>query len=144
MRLATLLVISLLAAATGCRLSSRAPKPNWVADFKKADSILIRSHDNQYVISDAETISRLRNIYENARWKPYWHTLPGNLDDQRIDLQYGDTRLRHFSYAGSLWETESYTENRTAELSDSDAQWIESLFAHVPNGSSPGTAEKAK
>ncbi|XZE52881.1 hypothetical protein SH139x_004588 [Planctomycetaceae bacterium SH139] len=144
MRLARLLIIPLLVAAPGCQLSSRAPNPQWVADFQKSDSILIRSHGKQYVISDTETINRLRNIYEDAKWKPYWHTLPGNLGDRTIDLQDGDTKLRHFSYTGSLWETESYTENRTAELPDSDAQWIASLFARVPNDASPETAQKAK
>ena len=67
MRFARLLIIPMLVAATGCQLSSHAPNPQWVADFQKTDSILIRSHDNQYVISDAETISRLRNIYEKSR-----------------------------------------------------------------------------
>ena len=144
MRLAILLIVPLLVAVPGCLLSSRAPNPQWVADFQKADSILIRSHDNQHVIADSETISRLRSIYENAKWKPYWHTLPNNLGDRTIDVYNGGNKLRHFSYTGSLWETASYTENRTAELSDSDAQWIESLFAHVPNDVSSEAAERAK
>jgi hypothetical protein len=144
MRFARLLIIPLLVASPGCLLSSRAPNPHWVADFQKTDSILIRSHGSQYLISDAETISRLRNIYENAKWKPYRHTLPGNLSDRTIYLQDGDAKLRHFSYTGSLWETESYTENRTAKLSDGDRQWIESLFALVLNEVSTETSEKAK
>lgn len=144
MRLAILLFVPLLAAVPGCLLSSRAPNPQWVADFQKTDSILLRSHDNQHVIADWETISRLRSIYENAKWKPYWHTLPGDLGHRTIDLYDGDNKLRHFSYTGSLWETESYTENRTAELSDSDAQWIESLFARVSNDVSSEAAERAK
>jgi hypothetical protein len=133
MRLARLLIIPFLVAAPSCQLSSRAPDPQWVADFQKTDSIVIRVHGRQHLVSDAQTISRLRSIYENAKWKPYRHTLPGNLGDRTIYLQDGDTRLRHFSYTGSLWETESYTENRTAELSDGDRQWIESLFALVLN-----------
>ena len=144
MKVARLLIILLPFAAHGCQLSSHAPNPQWVADFQKANSILIRNHDNPYAISDAETINRLRSIYENAKWKPYWHTLPGNLDDRTIDLHDGDTKLRHFSYTGSLWETESYTENRTAELADTDARWIESLFARVPDHESRAAAEKAK
>ena len=72
------------------------------------------------------------------------NTLPGNLGDRTIDLQDSDTTLRHFNYTGSLWETESYTENRTAESSDSDAQWIESLFTLVPDGETPATPDKAK
>ncbi|HBE66437.1 MAG TPA: hypothetical protein DDX19_27530 [Rhodopirellula baltica] len=137
MRLTMPIIIPLLAAAFGCQFSSHAPNPQWLADFQKTDSILIRNHDQQHVIADAEAVNRLRNVYENAKWKPYWHTLPGNLGDRTIDLQNGETNLRHFSYTGSLWETESYTENRTAELSDSDARWIESLFALVPDGESP-------
>ncbi len=144
MRLARLLITPFLVAAPGCLLSSRAPNPQWVADFQKTDSILIRGHDRQHLISDAETISRLRSIYENAKWKPYRHTLPGNLGDRTISLQDGGARLRHFSYTGSLWEAGSYTENRTAELSDDDRQWIESLFALVLNEESTETFDKAK
>ncbi len=144
MRLARLFIIPLLAAAPGCQLSSHSPNPQWVADFQKTDSILIRVHDTQHAILDTETIKRLQDIYENAKWKPYWHTLPGNLGDRTIDLHDGDTKLRHFSYTGSLWETESYTENRTAELSISDAQWIESLFAQFPVDESYENPERAK
>jgi len=144
MRLARLLILPFLLAATGCLLSSRAPNPQWIADLQKTDSILIRSRDKEHLISDMETINRLRSIYENAKWKPYWHTLPGNLGDRTIRLQDGDTRLKHFCYTGSLWECGSYTENRTAELSDSDRQWIESLFARVPDEASAETSGKAK
>lgn len=144
MRIARLLTIAVFVAGVGCLLPSSAPKRNWVADFQKTDTILIRTHNEQYQIADAKTISRLRSIYENAKWKPYWHTLPASLTDRTIELLDGDTKLRHFSYTGSLWETESYTENRTAELSHSDAQWLESLFADVPINASSEASKKAK
>jgi hypothetical protein len=115
----------------GCRLASNEPNPQWLIDFQRTKSLLIQNHNVERAVSDSETISRLQSIYANAKWKPYWHTLPGNLGDRTIDLLDGETPLRHFSYTGSLWETDSYTENRTAELSGTDRQWIESLFAVV-------------
>lgn len=144
MRFAILLTIPLLMAAPGCQFATRAPSPQWVADFRNTDAIVIRRNNSQNTISDVETITRLRRIYESAKWKPYWHTLPGNLGDRTIDLHRGDTKLRRFSYTGLLWETDSYTDNRTAELSESDAQWIESLFARVPTDTSSEAAEKSK
>ncbi len=144
MRLGRLLMITFLVAAQGCLLSSRSPNPQWLADFQKTDSILIHSHGKKHRISDAETINRLRSIYENAKWKTYRTTLPGNIGDRTIGLQVGDTRLRHFSYTGLLWETGSYTEIRTAELSDHEMQWIESLFDLIPNEGATETSDKAK
>ncbi len=130
----TATLLTALVAVTGCRMASNAPNPQWLVDFGKADAILIRQSKQQIAVADAETINRLQGIYANAKWKPYWHTLPGHLDDRTIDLLDGENRLRHFSYTGKLWETKSYTENRTAELSETDRQWIESLFSAVPDG----------
>ncbi len=144
MKLAALLIAASLISVSGCQFSSHAPNPQWLVDFQNTDSILIRNHDDQCVISDAETISRLRKIYENAKWRPYCHTLPGDLGDRTIELLDGKTSLRRFSFTGSLWECKSYTENRTAELSDSDVQWIESLFALVSVRRSPPAPEAAK
>lgn len=141
MRYATFLIVALFAGFAGCQLSSDRPSPQWLTDFNNTDSIRIRRHDDQLVISDSKTIDRLRSIYENSEWKPYRHTLPGHFGDRTIDLQDGETTLRQFSYTGSLWETESYTENRTAALSSSDSQWIDALFARVPEGESPATME---
>lgn len=144
MRMATLAIVLPFLTFSGCQLSSPGPDPHWLVDFHNADSILIRNHHSQREISDAETVNRLRTIYENAEWKPYWHTLPGNLGDRTIELLDGETKLRQFSYTGTLWETESSTENRTAKLSDADAQWIESLFALVADGESSALHDKSK
>ena len=139
---ATLLIAHI--AVTGCRMASHEPKPQWLADFGSADAISIRKQQQQRVVSDAETIARLKDIYANVEWKPYWHTLPGNLNERTIDLLDGENRLRQFSYTGALWETESYTENRTAELSETDRQWIESLFSAVPESDTSPNPELAK
>lgn len=140
----TATLLTALVAVTGCRIASHAPNPQWLADFEKADAIMIEKHNQQVVVSDAEKINRLKDIYASAKWKPYWHTLPGHLNDRTIDLLDGEHRLRHFSYTGTLWETESYTENRTAKLSETDRQWIESLFSEVPEGETSPESEPAK
>lgn len=117
----------------GCRIASNAPHPQWLADFQRADSVRVQKNDTHVTLTDSQTIERLRTIYATAKWKRYWHTLPGDLGEQTIELLDGETVLRRFSYAGDLWETASYTENRTTELTATDRQWIESLFDIVPN-----------
>lgn len=136
-----ILLIALMDVA-GCRFASHAPNPEWLADFQKADAILIRNNDQELTVSDAETIDRLQSIYTNAKWTPYWHTLPGHLDERTITLLDGESKMRGFSYPGSLWETHSYSENRTGELSEADHQWLESLFALVSDEET--TVENAK
>lgn len=133
-----------IAGIVGCQLTSTAPNPQWLADFDKADSLLIQKHARKHVTSDPETIKRLQDIYENARWKPYRATLPAGLDARTINLQDRGTILRRFSYHGVLWETSSHTQCRTAEISGSDAAWIESLFTVVSDADSPAKLLKAR
>ena len=129
----------------GCRLATQAPDPEWVASFDQADAILVQRHRQQITISDAGTINRFKQIYTNAKWKPYmFNTLPSHLGERTITLIGGENRLRSFSYTGTLWETESYTENRTTQLSEIDRQWIESLFAALPESETPADAELGK
>lgn len=120
------------AGLAGCGLSSNAPNPHWLTDLQKTDLIVVQKSDSHVKISDVETIVRLQSIYTNAKWKQYTHTLPNHLDAQTIEFHDGGTKLGHFNYTGVLWETDSYTKNRTTELSDADRQWIESLFEMVP------------
>jgi len=113
----------------GCGSISTRPDPKWVKDLDNADTIVLRRKDAAPIrITNPETINHLRSIYTDSKWAPYWHTLPGDLDERTIEIYDGDTKLRAFSYTGTLWESESYTENRTTELSDVDRQWIDSLF----------------
>ncbi|MFO0911423.1 MAG: hypothetical protein U0795_00580 [Pirellulales bacterium] len=137
MKVLALMLLSVTIMVAGCRLWSNAPNPQWLTDFQRTDAILVTKKNAQVTISDPQVIDRLRNIYANAKWKPYWHTLPGYIGDQTISLFDGETKLRHFDYDGGLWETESYNENRTAQLADADRQFIESLFNEVSDGSQP-------
>ena len=115
----------------GCRsLSSRA-NPEWIADLDRTDTIVLQADDATMSITDDATIRRLADIYANAKWEPYWHTLPGNWD-RSIDLFADGDKLQHFSYTGVLWENERYDSNRTAKLADADREWIERLFAGIP------------
>jgi hypothetical protein len=123
----TFLVLAICAASNGCRSPFGRPNAKWVEDFGRTDTIQLHSKEGSRQITDSDTVSRFRDIYLNATWKTYWHTLPGNLGDRSIDLYHGDNRLRHFSYTGTLWEIES-DKVRTAELTSVDREWIESLF----------------
>lgn len=131
MKVVVPVLIAVSVAVVGCGLSSRAPKSQWLSDFQKADSILIQSNGHQRTVTDPQVVRRLHGIYADSNWMPYQYTLPGDIGDRTIELRLANTTLRRFSYTGSLWETESYTGNRTAELPDGDTQWIESLFEHV-------------
>lgn len=136
MRLEYLIMVLLLPFTNGCQLPSRAPSPQWTTDFQSTDSLVIRSQKGQYTISDAETLDRLREIYTNANWNRYRHTLPADLGVRTITLQDGGTKLLQFNFTGTLWVTESYSENWTAELSDSDAEWLTALFDRAPDDES--------
>ncbi|WP_417393681.1 hypothetical protein [Gimesia sp.] len=62
-----------------------------------------------------------------------WHTLPGNLGMRTISLCAGENKLRTFDYLGkTLWESENYNQNRTTQLSAKDSQWLDSIFASIP------------
>jgi hypothetical protein len=134
-----LLVATLLMVVAGCRAMSGSANPdqNWLRDLERADSIILRTGEYETRLSDHETIARLANIYANANWKKYWHTLPSNLGDRTIGVYMGDVKLRHLSYTGVLWESKRYDSNRTASLSQADCEWIELLFDTVPTGNNP-------
>lgn len=142
MRAIALMLVTVTIVTAGCRLASNAPNPKWLTDFQRTNAILVAKKNDQLTISDPQAINRLRDIYANAKWKVYWHTLPGNLGEQTIALLDGENKLRHFDYTGALWESESYTENRTAELSEADRQFIESLFTKILDASQNPEAAK--
>jgi hypothetical protein len=133
------------AVATGCSLASKSPNPDWLADFRRAHSIRVQIKDSEITIADHEAVQRLGRIYADATWKPYRATLPGNLYERELYLIGDDgTYFRRFCYTGGLWEAESYTENRTTSLTAADRQWIESLFAMVPESDAPTVANESK
>ncbi len=146
MRAIVLMLVTVTLLTAGCRFASNAPNPKWLSDFQRTNAILVTKNKSkdQLTISDTQAINRLRDIYANAKWQVYWHTLPGNLGERSITLLDGETEVRNFNYTGVLWESDSYTENRTAELSMADKQFIESLFDKVPDDSSRETANENK
>ncbi|WP_199590193.1 hypothetical protein [Bremerella cremea] len=141
LRIVNLMLVSALATVAGCRLASSAPDPHWLADFQKADGIMIKTNHGQRTIAHPDAVARLERIYAEAKWKPYRDTLPGNLGQQKIVLLDGKADLRHFSYTGALWESTSYTEQRTAALSEEDRKWLEFLFAMIPQKDKAESAE---
>ena len=127
---------------TGCQSlpSSGRADQNWLHDIENADSIVLRYDKSEQEFSDRDTIKRLAEIYANSKWETYWHTLPGNLGERTIDIYSDGTKLRHMSFTGVLWENERYDSNRTASLTQTDRDWIESLF----NGVSTGEPQNAR
>ncbi len=119
-------------ALVGCRSVSSRDSSEWIADLSRTDTIVIRVDEATLSITDNATVGRFAEIYANAKWEPYWHTLPANLGDRSIDLFAKGNKLQRFSYTGVLWENERYDSNRTAILATTDREWIEALFARVP------------
>ena len=124
-------LLTLLTFMPGCRSSHHVPDPKRIADFGRTTALTVRVRDNTIELTDSSTIQRMLDIYRDAKWQRYWHTLPANKDDRSIVLHDGDTELCTFGYNGVLWESSSYDDNRTAELTDADRDWVESLFAQI-------------
>lgn len=141
LRFVRVILVAILAFTIGCRLASNAPAPQRLADFKQADGIVLKSNQGQQTISDQRVITRLERIYSEAKWIPYRDTLPGQLSQRSITLRDDQTPLCHFDYTGTLWEGGSYTELRTAELSEEDRRWLDSLFAMIPQVNDTAPAE---
>lgn len=133
MRWAATTLILACAFAFGCAAVLRRPDPDWLADFDRANSIIVsKKKQSSITIRDTETLQRLRKIYSSSRWKPYVGTIPGDIDHRTIAIADGERVLRRFTTAlGLFWESGSYTENRTTELNAADSVWIENLFARL-------------
>jgi len=137
MRTSTLILFALLLASQGCRTFSGRPDPSWSADFDRAEALSICSLDGTLDVSEPETIERFSEIYANAKWKYGWHTIAVYPDDSLALLRADGTALRTFRYNDVLWELDDRNGVRTAELSDADRTWIDSLFARLPKPDAP-------
>ena len=130
MRILFLLSLA-MSIASGCHLPSHAPDPNWIADLQRADRMRLESKDGSLEISDPQAVDRMRKIYAQSEWEPYWDTLMVDPENRSVTLYDGATKLRSFGYAGGLSEAGSYTDVRTAALSEVDREWFDSLFATI-------------
>ncbi|KAA1257299.1 hypothetical protein LF1_54480 [Rubripirellula obstinata] len=134
MKRISLLWISLLVALLPCcRSSLGRPDADWISDFDRTTTLTLESGDVTLELSDPSTIDRLSSIYANVSWQRYWHTLPGDVGDRSIRLTSGGDTLRTLCYTGILWESDAYDDVRTAELSDGDRDWVDSLFSRIDN-----------
>lgn len=120
-----------VASLAGCRSLLGRPDEGWIDDLARTDMIELRSDDSSARLTDAADISRLNDIYTNARWETYWHTLPADVTDRKIALWSDGHELRRFSYTGSLWELNASDGVRTAKLDADDCRWLDSLFAEL-------------
>ncbi|WP_145055871.1 hypothetical protein [Lignipirellula cremea] len=125
------------AAVLGCQTFSGRANPAWVADLEQADSLNLRTGEFSRKITEPKAIKRFREIYTKATWKPYVATLPFDLNKHTIEIYQKRTRLRLLAFTGDLWELEEDPNKestvRTAELSDSDREWLETLFQTTPS-----------
>ena len=139
-RLFTIAVLLLSPGFPGCQSISTRPDPEWLAAFDQTDSIsLSRENDSSVRNKDPHAITRLRGIYENAKWKNYWHTVPASITWGTIYLHKGDTVLRHFSFDGNMWERDGLGGLRVAELTRQDREWIYAQF-DIGSAASEGIA----
>lgn len=105
----------------------------------QADSILLRKTaiGEPVRLTESDDVLQFSEIYASLKWKQYRQTVPAGLDARTMDLMNGETRLAHFSLCGELWEIDSYTKMKTAELSFEQDKWLKSLFLRFDETSSP-------
>jgi hypothetical protein len=127
-----------VAMSFGCQLiphRAGRERRSWVA---QADSILLKKKatGKQFRLIESDDITQFCQMYASLKWKQYWHTVPVGLDARTMDLMNGETQLAHFSLFGELWEIESYSQMKTAELNSDQDKWLKSLFLRFDETSS--------
>lgn len=131
-------IIFVLSMACGCQSLNHRADPAWLKDFARTDTIELRTKNQTQRISDAETINRLQQIYANANWQAYWHTLPASIVERTIHLYDDDEKTRRLCYGHLLWELDASDDVRTATLSDDDRAWLDGLFDPLSTGADGG------
>ena len=114
----------------GCQLIPHRAGRERRSRLAQADSILLKKKvtGKKFRLTEVNDIAQFCQMYAALKWKQYWHTVPVGLDARTMDLMNGENRLAHFSFFGQLWEIESYTEMKIAELSADQMEWLTSLF----------------
>lgn len=91
----------------GCRSLSSTPNTTIINKFAKVDTLMIGFDPETIEITDAATIQKLKQLYEQARWKPFIDTMPSDAVAIKC-MQGGDESFRLLFGAGWLieWEHE--------------------------------------
>lgn len=99
----------------------------------------LRAGDTSIRLTDAAHIKRLNDIYSNAHWERYWHTLPASASDGTITLHSDSHELRRLSCTGTLWEIDAYDDVRTARLDSNDRRWLVRVLPTYPTRTTPAS-----
>lgn len=124
MRRRSVLFALISSVLAGCKSLSPFADRRVVAKFDQVDSIEVLSNrDIVRVIDDAATISRMKSIYENAKWRPWMDTMPSG--GRRFVCKAGDDVLFELIWVGWLieWE-ETSGPIRKATLEPADSKWL--------------------
>lgn len=122
-----LISIVVILHVVGCRLLSSTPNKTIVNRFTKIDTLIITADPEAIEITDAATIQRLKQIYQNARWKPFIDTMPSDAVAIKC-MRGGDESFRLLFGAGWLieWEYEKGA-IRKSTLNAESCDWLYEL-----------------
>jgi hypothetical protein len=96
-----------LLLVVGCRSLSSTPDKTIVNKFANIDTLIITAKPEPIEVSDGATVQRLKQLYEQANWKPFIDTMPADVVAIRC-MRDGDESFRLLFGAGWLieWEHE--------------------------------------
>ncbi len=128
----TTVAVSCSLALVGCRVLSTAPDRTIVEDFAEVNVLFLRKGDSPVkIVSDPVAITRLRRIYQDAKWRLFADTVPADIVDirchqgksRRFTLYYGAGWLLEEKQPGDVW--------RKAYLDEPSRRWLDKLVAEV-------------
>ena len=122
-----LIAAAVILQLVGCHSLSSTPDKTIVNKFAHVDALMITADSEPIEITDPETIQQLKQLYEQAKWKPFIDTMPADVVAIKC-MQDGDESFRLLFGAGWLieWEYEKGAIRRS--MLDKDSRnWLYKL-----------------
>ncbi|MBW3541751.1 MAG: hypothetical protein KY476_15905 [Planctomycetes bacterium] len=111
----------------GCRALSSTPDKRIVKEFARIDALMISARPDPIEITDAATIQKLRQIYEQAKWEPFIDTMPHDTVSIKC-MRNGQESFNLLFGAGWLIECEDERSPiRKAILEEGPRDWLYEL-----------------
>ena len=115
----------------GCRSLSSTADKTIVNKFAHIDTLMITAKREPIEITDTATIQKLKQLYEQAKWKPFIDTMPA--DVVAIKCMQGDNEsFRLLFGAGWLIEWEYEKGAIRKSILDKDSHdWLDTLTDRI-------------
>ena len=111
----------------GCRSLSSTPDKTIVNKFAHIDTLMITADPEPIEITDSATIQQLKQLYEQAKWKPFIDTMPADVVAIKC-MQDGEESFRLLFGAGWLIEWEYDNGAIRKSILDADSRdWLYKL-----------------